>query len=359
MVRILHAADFHLDSAFTSLPEEKARERRQEGRALPERLVDYANDHGVELLLLAGDLFDSDQLYAQTARELSAALGRFRGQVVIAPGNHDVYTAASPYATEPWPENVHIFRSNTMETLSFPQYGCTVYGAALTGESSDEVCLPFTCPDDGAVHLGVLHGETGARESKYRPLLPDWIARTGLDYLALGHVHTCGGVSRAGATSYAYPGCPEGRGFDETGAKGFLLGTVDRGAAQLAFVPFARRRYEVLEVDVTDRDPAEAVAAALPAATERDIYRIILTGTTGAPVRTEQLSAQLAERFYHLELRDRTGMKRDLWEGCDSSSLRGLFLQKLRAQYDAADEADRRRIEQAVRFGLAAMDRTE
>ena len=54
MAKILHTADFHLDSAFTALPEEKARLRRQEARQLTDRLVDYANDHGVELLLLAG-----------------------------------------------------------------------------------------------------------------------------------------------------------------------------------------------------------------------------------------------------------------------------------------------------------------
>ena len=74
MAKILHTADFHLDSAFTALPEEKARLRRQESRQLTDRLVDYANDHGVELLLLAGDLFDSDQLYGQTAQELARSL---------------------------------------------------------------------------------------------------------------------------------------------------------------------------------------------------------------------------------------------------------------------------------------------
>ena len=47
MAKILHTADFHLDSAFTALPEEKARLRRQEARQLTDRLVDYANDHGV------------------------------------------------------------------------------------------------------------------------------------------------------------------------------------------------------------------------------------------------------------------------------------------------------------------------
>ena len=97
MVRILHAADFHLDSAFTGLNEQQARQRRQESRDLTRRMVEYANDHGVQLMLLAGDLFDSDSIYGQTAEKLAAALAEFRGHVVIAPGNHDCYTAASPY----------------------------------------------------------------------------------------------------------------------------------------------------------------------------------------------------------------------------------------------------------------------
>ena len=128
MVRILHAADFHLDSAFTGLNEQRARQRRQESRDLTRRMVEYANDHGVQLMLLAGDLFDSDSIYGQTAEELAAALAEFRGHVVIAPGNHDCYTAASPYARTLWPDNVLIFTAPEMLSmgLSFPQYGCTV-----------------------------------------------------------------------------------------------------------------------------------------------------------------------------------------------------------------------------------------
>ena len=138
MVRILHAADFHLDSAFTGLSEQQARQRRQESRELTRRMVEYGNDHGVELLLLSGDLFDSGNVYSQTAEELSAALAEFRGQVVIAPGNHDCYTAASPYARILWPENVHIFTTPYMSRFAFPQYGCTVYGAAFTAPEVSE-----------------------------------------------------------------------------------------------------------------------------------------------------------------------------------------------------------------------------
>ena len=132
MAKVLHAADFHLDSAFRALPEEQARLRRQESRELPGRLVDWANDHGAQLMLLAGDLFDSDQLYSQTAPMLAQALSRFRGTVVIAPGNHDWLSAASPYRQPIWPDNVHIFLGRGIERLG----RCRSFSAPYTGRPS-------------------------------------------------------------------------------------------------------------------------------------------------------------------------------------------------------------------------------
>ena len=319
MVRILHAADFHLDSAFTGLNEQQARQRRQESRDLTRRMVEYANDHGVQLMLLAGDLFDSDSIYGQTAEELAAALAEFRGHVVIAPGNHDCYTAASPYARTLWPDNVLIFTAPEMLSmgLSFPQYGCTVYGAAFTApEMPESAELAGIAEQDGNVAIGILHGEAGVKDSRYRPIPLQQIAQSGLDYLALGHVHACSGVQLAGKTAYAYPGCPEGRGFDELGDKGFLAGEVDKGSVKLRFVPFAKRRYEIVTVDVTGREPLEAICEALPQHTEADIYRVILTGERSGSVDTAAITDELSPRFYALEVRDRTTVCRDIWDGC-------------------------------------------
>lgn len=359
MVRILHAADFHLDSAFTGLNEQQARQRRQESRDLTRRMVEYANDHGVQLMLLAGDLFDSDSIYGQTAEELAAALAEFRGHVVIAPGNHDCYTAASPYARTLWPDNVLIFTAPEMLSmrLSFPQYGCTVYGAAFTApEMPESAELAGIAEQDGNVAIGILHGEAGVKDSRYRPIPLQQIAQSGLDYLALGHVHACSGVQLAGKTAYAYPGCPEGRGFDELGDKGFLAGEVDKGSVKLRFVPFAKRRYEIVTVDVTGREPLEAVCEALPQHTEADICRVILTGERSGSVDTAAITDELSPRFYALEVRDRTTVCRDIWDGCGEDSLRGLFLQKMREKYDAAGEDERQTIQQAVRFALSAME---
>ena len=294
-----------------------------------------------------------------TLKELSAALAEFRGQVVIAPGNHDCYTAASPYARTLWPENVHIFTTPYMTRMAFPQYGCTVYGAAFTAPVQDESLLAgFRAPEDDFIHLMVLHGDISATESRYDPLTKGQIKESGIDYLALGHTHQFGGFLREGQTTYAYSGCPEGRGFDELGEKGILTGTVERGKAELSFVPFARRRYEVLNVDVTGRSAEDALRASLPDATVRDIYRIIFTGETDERgLDLKSIEEQFAPDFFHLELRDETRIGEDVWARAQEDSLRGLFLRELRTKFDVASSDDERaKISLAARFGLAALD---
>ena len=153
-----------------------------------------------------------------------------------------------------------------------------------------------------------------------------------------------------GNTFWAYPGCPEGRGFDELGDKGVLVVTVDDGGAVSAeFVPLARRRYEILTVDVTGAEsPAAALAAALPADAGEDCYRIVLTGERGEePPELAALAALAEPRFYSVTLRDQTRERRALWARSGEDSLTGLFLRTLRS---GALEGDG--LELAARFGL-------
>ena len=126
----------------------------------------------------------------------------------------------------------------------------------------------------------------------------------------------------------------------------------------LTFVPFARRRYEILTVDVTGQAPRAAIEAALPAETVQDLYRILLTGETGeGGAQAEALQEALADRFYALEIRDQTRLAEDLWARAAEDSLRGLFLRDLKSRLDSArTEEERQRITMAARFGLAALD---
>ncbi len=357
MIRFLHAADFHLDSAFAALGPRQAAERRRESRELAFRLAEYVNAHDIDLVLLAGDLFDSGSPYRDTGEQLSQALGQMRAKVFAAPGNHDWYGPGSPWTAVSWPDNVTVFTRNAMETALVPEWNLAVHGGAFTApEQNTGLLHGFTAPEDGLLHIGLLHGELDPR-SPYNPIAPEDADHSGLAYLALGHIHKRG--RREGKTLCAWPGCLEGRGFDELGEKGFYTGTLhDDGPVSLEFVPFAPHRYEIFEADVTGQDPRAALDALLPPDTSADLYRILLTGETGEDgVRLPALHAALESRFYALELRDRTRLRQDLWSRTGEDSLRGLFLQDLRQRLDAAvSDNQRHRIEAAARIGLAALD---
>ena len=364
MLHILHGADLHLDAPFTGLSAEQARTRRAELRELPGRLADLAREREADLLLLSGDLFDGADPYAETAQTLARALGQAGCPVFIAPGNHDPYGPRSPYALLPWPENVHIFHSAALEPIPMPKLGRTLWGAAFTSPSREDSPLSgFSVPaGDGGVHIGVLHADVAGR-GRYAPLPEEDIAASGLTYLALGHVHACSGLRRAGDVFWAYPGCPEGRGFDELGEKGCLWVTVeDGGGVEAEFLPLAKRRYRLVEADLSQAEsPRAALLSALPDDAQNDILRVVLTGESDLDgVDLVPLKALAGERCWSADLRDHTTVRRDLWSRAEEDTLTGLFLRQMRLRLDQAEEEDEReRLEEAVRFGLAALEHRE
>ncbi len=358
MLKLIHAADLHLDSPFAGLTPERAAQRRAEQRDLVRRIAELAAQERVDLVLLAGDLFDSGRIYRDTARELAEDLGCIEAPVFIAPGNHDPFDAASPYALPIWPDNVHIFSSAVPEARVLPELNCTVHGAAFLSEQREESPLMgFRAPEDGRIHLMVLHANTEG--ANYAPITTAQIADSGLDYLALGHIHQGSGLQRSGSTCWAYPGCPEGRGFDELGEKGVLLVDVDKDGAQAKFVPLCQRRYEILDVNLTDtQDPAAAVQAALPTDGRQHICRVRLTGRYNLiPAELGAVEQLLEERTWGYQVQDRTRPPEDLWARAGEDNLTGLFLQAMAELCEQAPEDEQLRL--AVRFGLAALENGE
>ncbi len=362
MIRILHAADLHLDSPFQALGRERAAMRRGEQRGMLERIAAAVRDTGADMLLLAGDLLDSDSPYPETARLLEQALPALNVPVFIAPGNHDWYGPRSPWARLDMGENVHIFKEERPVCVELPELHARVWGAAFTGRHRDEPLAGFSADKEGdTIDIMVLHGEVGDPSSPYGAISEADLARSGMDYVALGHNHACSGLRRAGNTFYAWPGCPEGRGFDETGEKGMLLVEAGRRACRAKFMPLDGRRYETLAVDLTGKtDHAGAVLEALGRDPARDVYRVTLTGTPDLAPDLPRLQSELEGRFFALELRDGTSLGRDVWDGRETLSLRGLFLAKLWERYQAAEtDGERAGVELAARYGLQALENGE
>lgn len=360
MVKILHAADLHLDSAFVGLSQEAARARRAGQRALLETIVEKANELQADLLLLAGDILDGKNAYYETAATLSATLAKCTAQVFLVAGNHDPFDAASPYRSVRFPSNVHFFRMQTIEEVDLPELGCAVYGASFTDAVCETPLLNgFSAPDDGRIHILLLHGECTEGASKNNPIRKQDLEQSGMQYAALGHIHKGSGIQSTGNTAYAYPGCPEGRGFDECGEKGVLFGTVDHNGAHLEFLPLDGYRYEQYTLAVSGQDDARAqLASALPEHAPKGNFRITLTGTS-EELDCTVLKNELEPRVCQLILLDRTNPVRSPWEGEDAESLKGAFLRKLHAAYDAADEESRKTILQAAKYGVAALENRE
>jgi len=353
MVKFLHGADFHLDSPFSALSPKEAGIRRGEQRQMVEDLVELSNGEQCDFVLLAGDLFDSDRVYADTLESLEKALSHCHAQVFIAPGNHDFYTLGSPYRAMNWPPNVHIFSANSIGSVYVPEFDAEIWGAAFTAQESPSLLEGFHVRDEGCLNLMVLHGDLG--NSPYNPISPAQIAQSGLDYLALGHIHKASGLQQSGGTYYGWSGCPMGRGFDELGEKGVYIGTLDKGNCDLRFAPLSRRKYEILTVMV-EGDSAQSIQDALPQNTQNDIYRIILEGQCDAS-NLRALYDQFAPQFFSLTFRDHTTAPVDLWKQRGNDTLKGLFLQELHEKMENSDQPHL--YEMAAKMGLATMEGRE
>ena len=351
MLKIIHAADFHLDSPFSGLGPEEAAKRRSEQRLLLHELTELVKKESADLVLLSGDLMDSRLVYRETVQALSHALGEMPCPVFIAPGNHDPHTADSVWRTRSWPENVHIF-SGTVEKYELPGKNCVVYGWGFPAEHPGTSPLEGFLVNEGrdTVKLMCLHADF-TPGSPYCPITEQQIAGSGLTYLALGHIHAYSGLQQAGSTFYAYPGCVEGRGFDETGEKGVLVLTAAPGAVESRFVPLGRHRYEAITVDVTGRDPIAAVPSAIPAG----VYgcRVTLTGESEG-VDLPALRAALAGKCAALKLIDNTRLPLKLWNRREEDNLTGLTMDALFRRCQA--DPDNEMLRLAARFALAALE---
>ena len=134
----------------------------------------------------------------------------------------------------------------------------------------------------------------------------------------------------------AWPGCPMGRGWDETGDKGVCIVTVgEETSVRAVSVPGVR--FHDLTVEVNGNAEA-SLAAVLPASSGSDFYRIVLTGTGN--VDLQALQKRFAD-FPNLELRDRTEPPLEIWADADKDSLEGIYFGLLRkALAENPDRAD-------------------
>lgn len=312
--RILHAADIHLDSplqkldAYEHAPVDLIRGASR--RAL-ENMVQLAIDRSVDLVVIAGDLYDGDWpdqntglfFVAQANRLVKAGI-----PLAVIRGNHDaanVMTSSLPLPVNPDGSDI-MLRADACDTRRFEKIGVAVHGRSFrTRAETENMALSYPAPDAGLFNLGLLHTSlTGAEgHDPYAPCTPSQLSDKNYDYWALGHVHARSSHGIEGAAPIVFSGNIQGRHIREPGAKGCVIVDIDsRGTCTPTFCPLDVVRWQMCSLDVSTYSHVDEVIDAyqerlVDAINQADqrllVVRIELVGASKLHTQLHQTLSQL------------------------------------------------------------------
>ena len=242
---------------------------------------------------------------------------------------------------------MHIFKKQQIQWVDLPALELRVYGAGFQSMDCPGLLDGFRAEGKA---VGIFHGDPTQLHSPYNPVTRSQVAESGLQYLALGHVHKGDGFW-AGDTLCAWPGCPMGRGWDEQGEKGALIVVLEE-RAKVRFVTLGAPQFHDLTVEAS-----EGVSSVLPAVANRDFYRITLTGEA-ENVDLDALQAEFSA-FPNLTLRDQTRRPVDLWKSLGEDNFEGVYFGLLKASLAEADPEIRETILLAAKLSRQILDGQE
>lgn len=234
-IKIIHTSDVHLESDTFGKSEE-SKVYRQRIQVAFQKVIDRVIEENADLFLIAGDLFDSNRVPESGVAFAHRELARVPCPVVLIPGNHDCYDERSIYKKVDFTAaGPHVYPLTQEEgaTIEFPHLHTTVWGKGMV--EHDHAYRPLAGVPLRAHdywHIGMAHGYFVDDDAWERSSLitPEEIAQSGLDYLALGHVHVFTDLSQ-GMTKACYPGTPAPLhfGVDKGGSVALVILDPDTG----------------------------------------------------------------------------------------------------------------------------------
>ncbi len=366
-MKLLHTGDLHLDSAFYGTDVFRSDERRASQRQLFAEILQCAAEEQCDMVLIAGDLFDSRYVTPETAEFVRKKLEEANIPIVISPGNHDPFTEGSFYSKGNLPENVYIFSSSELQCFEFEDLNTVVFGYAFTSPflRKSPLLKGEVPPMDGKIRLMCAHADLDNPVSRYAPITVGDIERFSVDYAALGHIHKQDDVSSSKSDRIRYCGFPEGRSYDELGEGSVLIVSIEDGKAPLIEKRvLSQSRYCVDEIDISDCAELGDICYAIKKAVavyekKRGTHlRLNLVGNVDPFMTIDEfgLANQCLSELAELELRDLTVPYEDGDFLKQDVTLRGAFYRVLYPQLISDDPEVRNTAVRALQLGLAAIE---
>lgn len=358
-VKILHCADFHLDAPLVNLDKDIGDIRREELIESFGNIIDRAKIENVDIVLISGDLFDSARVSNNTINYIKKKIEEIKEiPVILSAGNHDSLLKNYYYRQTQWPSNFHVF-DKSMDKIDYAEKNVCIYGRSFYNSYEEEGYLKgFKVEDEGKINIMILHGDM-AKNSKYNPIMIEEIENSGLDYLALGHIHKFSGINKVKSTYWAYPGTPEGRGFDETGEKGIILGEVSKNYTKLEFVKTCKRQYIEMNIDITDMttydDIVNKIRERLGNESQYNMYKLNLKGliSENFNLNTEVIKNKLENEIYSIKIRNDRMFNINM--ELEENTLKQVFINNIKKMMDESAENEKDILKRALMLGLYAM----
>ena len=308
-LRFIHAADLHIGASFRGLRALSPRWADRLIDAIPrawDRVVDAAVRNEVDFVVVAGDVFDTARASYRDYLRFFRGLERLEEAGIasyLCTGNHD------PYAT--WqqdffslPDHAVMLAADRPDFALHERDGhplCVIAGRGYPNKvwaDDQDIAMGITRAAAEAAlgpraaeapfGVGVLH--TGLDLDPVKaPTSPRGLRLAGLDYWALGHIHRRW-VDDEADPRLAFSGCIQGRDIRETGRRGVMLVTLEKGAPNRAeFIPTASIVWQQVEVDASESPTLPALVEKVMrelftvngrSSCEEMVTRITLTGAT-------------------------------------------------------------------------------
>lgn len=346
-MKIIHAADIHLGSKIESkFPKEISEERKLSIRNSFNHLIDYAKRNNIKIIMLSGDIFDSDKPSMKDKKFFyNVVKNNPEIDFLYLKGNHDISSVHDEVY-----DNLKLFDKNW---VSYKYDNVIISGIEINKDNALSMYSSLSLSKN-EVNIVMLHGQINDEINLIK------LKDKNIDYLALGHIHKYDSGKIDDRGMYAYSGCLEPRGFDEIGPKGFIELEIKDNKVLHKFIDFSSKKINILDVDITSLNEAYLINKKVREDIDfvsKDIYRINLIGEVDYDVEDLQIDVKeyLSDTCYFVDVKDKTTRKIDIHKYDHDLSIKGEFV---RTVWNNKEYSEQEKI-QIITLGLKHLEGKE
>ncbi|MBM3173330.1 MAG: DNA repair exonuclease [Chloroflexi bacterium] len=372
VIKLLHTADIHLGAKFKGLGE-KGKVQRQQVCTTFKKLIALAIEEKVDIVLIAGDLFDSNQQPKSNIDLVIEQFGLLASKnipICIIPGTHDCFDSTSIYRKVNLAEacpNVTLFTAGEWSCQDFPALGLTVYGRPNSSNRSQQSPLErLKRTTSSQYHVALAHGSLniGTVQEDDHVFTTEQLQNSQMNYIALGHWHSVSMCSDKGVVAW-YSGAPEMIDRDQKQPGHVLLVSItDSGEVKVEPRRTGLRYRDEPEIHLDDVESVPQLKAKIMEnANPNLVRRVFIKGMRGEDlhISPEELEDELSAGFFDLRIENQSHPKISQFSGdvFEKQLIASKFASLMREHIEACQGEDREIAEEALQYGIALLQGKE